>query len=67
MPHVESQAIRIIEYDALSLRLVVTFTSGGTYRYEGVPRHVYEAFIASESHGRYFHECIRDRYPFRRL
>ncbi len=66
MPYVESEAISIIEYDELSRGLVVTFTSGETYRYKDVPRQVYQAFIAAVSHGRYFHEHIRDRYPFQR-
>lgn len=67
MPHVESEAIRIIEYDEISRGLVVTFVSGGTYSYDRVPRQVYQQFIAAESHGRYFYEHIRDRYPYRRL
>jgi hypothetical protein len=67
MPFVESEATSVIDYDELSRGLVVTFTSGGRYRYENVPPSVYKDFIAAESHGRYFHEFIRDRYRYHRL
>ncbi len=67
VPYVESEAISVIDYNELSRGLVVTFTSGGTYRYENVPPSVYKDFSAAGSHGRYFHEFIRDRYAFRRL
>jgi hypothetical protein len=67
MPYVESDAIRIVTYDEIVFELDVTFASGKTYRYSGVPRHVYNELIAAESHGRYFHKYIRDRYRCRRL
>jgi hypothetical protein len=67
MPYVESDAIRIVTYDEIAFELDVTFASGKTYRYSGVPRHVYKELIAAESHGRYFNTYIRDRYRYRRI
>src|SRR5437763_1848972 len=63
---VESQAIDEITYDAAASIMFVRFAHGGWYTYFDVPGAVYEAFVAAESHGRFFHEHIRDRYKFRR-
>ena len=66
MAQVVSEAIDEIEYDAGTSRLLVRFAHGGWYQYFGVPQQVYEDFIAADSHGRFFHEQIRDRFPFGR-
>jgi hypothetical protein len=63
MPHVTSEAIAQIEYDAASRTLFVRFTSGEWYGYAGVPASVHRAFVAAESHGRFFHDHILGRYP----
>ena len=46
--------------------MFVRFAHGGWYTYFEVPGDIHEAFVAAESHGRFFHEHIRDRYKFRR-
>jgi len=46
--------------------MFVRFAHGDWYTYFAVPASIYEAFIAAESRGRFFHEQIRDRYPYRR-
>jgi KTSC domain len=66
MVQVESEAIEEITYDPVRSMLFVRFRHGDWYSYSGVPTRIYEAFLAAESHGRFFHEKIRDRYPFRR-
>lgn len=66
MVQVESEAIAEIDYDANTSRMFVRFAEGLWYTYFAVPRRVYEAFVAAESHGRFFQEQIRDRYPYRR-
>lgn len=38
---------------------------GGTYCYYNVPESVYKEFQAAPSKGKYFHECIKDEYPYR--
>jgi hypothetical protein len=66
MVQVESQAIDEIGYDAGRSLMFVRFAHGGWYSYFDVPAPIYEAFVAAESHGRFFHERIRDRFPYRR-
>jgi KTSC domain len=65
MPTVVSSAIARIEYDGLSHELQITFVTGNTYVYEGVPHAVYERFLEAESKGSFFNATIRDDYPFR--
>jgi hypothetical protein len=62
-----SSLIQRAVYDASQQTLAVTFTSGRTYLYLGVPAEVYSEFAAAESRGRYFNWRIRDRYAFREL
>lgn len=62
MPVVSSSAIRQIEFDELTHRLYVTFTSGSIYTYYGVPRNVYERFMRAPSKGTFFNDYIKDRY-----
>ena len=62
MAKVESSAIREIGMPRDG-ELVVTFTSGRTYLYEGVSRQTYDAFLAAESKGAYFNGAIRDAFP----
>jgi hypothetical protein len=66
MVHVESEAIEEIGYQPAGATLFVRFAHGGWYTYFGVPRKVYRDFLAADSHGRFFHEHVRDRYPYRR-
>jgi hypothetical protein len=62
MPTVGSSAIREIEFDELTHRLYVTFTSGKTYTYYRVPRSVYQRFVHAASKGMFFNDYIKDRY-----
>jgi lysyl-tRNA synthetase class 2 len=64
---VESAAIHAIDYDRARRRLQLTFASGERYVYRGVPGEVHRAFVEAESKGRFFHERIRNRYPYARL
>jgi KTSC domain len=66
MVQVESEAIDEISYDVERSTLFVRFAHGGWYSYFAVPKRAYEDFVGADSHGRFFHEHIRDRYPFRR-
>ena len=66
MAQIESEAIDEIRYDADRALLFVRFAHGGWYGYSDVPKQIYDAFIAAESHGRFFHQHVRDRYEYRR-
>jgi hypothetical protein len=49
---VESSIIYAMGYDEQTKTLEVIFTSGGIYRYFGVPKDMYESLLAAESkHG----------------
>jgi hypothetical protein len=66
MVQVESEAIAEIDYDVATSRMFVRFTEGNWYTYFAVPARTYESFVTAASHGRFFHDLVRDRYPFRR-
>lgn len=59
---VSSSNIRSIGYDEGAQVLEVEFKSGGVYRYSGVPKAVYERFMAAPSKGRFFDSFVKDRY-----
>lgn len=47
--------------------LEVAFHDGGMYQYSGVPESVYRDFLSAYSKGSYFHDHIKDRYPYREV
>jgi len=65
MVHVTSSAIDDVAYDAPARALTIRFHHGGLYTYLDVPPRVARDLLAAPSHGRYFHDHIRDRYAFR--
>ena len=66
MVRVDSEAIREIDYDAPTATLFVRFADGDWYRYSDVGAETHQAFLAADSHGRFFHDHIRDRYKYRK-
>ena len=64
---VDSAAIQTIDYDTDRAKLFVRFTSGERYVYVGVPPEVCRSFLDADSKGHFFHEEIRDQYPYNRL
>ena len=59
---VSSKNIRSIGYDEGSQTLEVEFTSGGIYDYAGVPKKLYQHFMAAPSKGSFFDSSIKDKY-----
>ena len=47
--------------------LEVEFTSGGVYQYQGVPKDVYDGFMAAASKGKYLASSIKGAYPFTKV
>lgn len=47
--------------------LEVEFHDSGVYQYSGVPEAVYHAFLNAYSKGGYFHDHVKDRYPYREV
>ena len=64
MKPVESRDIALVGYDKDAKLLEIAFRDGGVYHYEEVPEHVYEEFLNAESHGLYFRDHIKTKYPF---
>jgi len=64
---VESTDLSAIEFDDWSGMLTIEFHSGGVYEYFNVPRSEYLGLLNASSHGRYFHACIKNHYPYRRI
>jgi hypothetical protein len=64
---VQSSNLRSVSYDPTSQTLEIEFHSGGIYQYSGVPAHVHGGLITASSKGSYFHQNIKDRYPYRKV
>ena len=62
MKPVSSSDIASIGYEGNTL--YISFHSGGTYWYRGVPESVYRALMSAPSHGKYFHAHIKNVYPY---
>jgi len=60
---VKSSNIRSVGYDPATSTLEVEFSSGGVYRYPQVPAEIHAAMIKAESVGKFFHACVRDKFP----
>jgi KTSC domain len=63
---VDSDALASVGYDASKSVLEIEFTSGGVYRYYGVPAAAHRRLMDAESHGRHFAAHVRDRYRYRK-
>lgn len=57
---VTSSNVKAIGYD--NGTLFVEFHGSGTYRYEKVPRELYDDFLAAESAGRFFAANVRGKF-----
>lgn len=64
---VQSSDIRSVGYEVESHTLEIEFVSGGLYQYYRVPKTVHDGLMAASSKGTYFHQFIKDCYPFKRL
>ena len=65
--HVRSTNISSVGYEIETQILELEFHSGGVYRYSGVPESIYRALMGAVSKGSYFHQNIKERYPFVRV
>jgi hypothetical protein len=61
-----STEIEWIGYEEKRKMLQVEFIEGGIYQYDQVPRFVYEEFLKADSHGRFFEEHVKGKYPYRK-
>jgi len=61
---VSSTDIRSIGYDPESKILEIEFHSGGIYQYFEVPPSVYSGLMSASSHGKYFHQHVKNIYRY---
>jgi hypothetical protein len=59
---VKSSNIEAIGYSKANESLVIRFRNKSEYLYPKVPKATYDAIMASESKGSFFHTEIRQRY-----
>lgn len=64
---VSSSNISSIGYDPVSQILEIEFNDGSVYQYDGVPSGEYDGIMHADSHGQYFHQHIKDVYPYRKV
>ena len=64
---VSSSNLTSVGYDPTSQTLEVEFQHGSIYQYFGVPTHVFHELLNATSKGSYFHQAIRDVYPYSRV
>ncbi len=61
---VQSSDINSIGYDNENSVLEIEFLSGGIYQYSNVPINIYNDIMNALSHGKYFHQNIKDSFNF---
>jgi hypothetical protein len=61
---VDSTCVSSIGYSAIEQALEIEFRSGLVYRYQTVPEHVHENFIAADSKGAHFNRFIKGRFAY---
>jgi hypothetical protein len=64
---VQSSSIRSLAYESARQWMEIEFSSGHIYRYYEVPAEVFSEFLQATSYGSYFHQHIRDVYPYDQL
>jgi len=64
---VSSSNISSIGYDPVSQTLEIEFNDGSVYQYDSVPSGEYDGIMHAGSHGQYFHQHIKDVYPYRKV
>lgn len=63
----DSTFIDRIRHDDEAETLAIRFRNAREYRYDHVPRAIYDALARAPSAGTFFNERIKGRYPCRRL
>ena len=61
---VRSSNIHSVGYEVETQILELEFHSGGVYQYSGVSEVIYRGLMRATSRGSYFHQNIKDQYPF---
>ncbi|TKK23427.1 KTSC domain-containing protein [Enterobacter cancerogenus] len=65
--HVSSSNLQSVGYDPSNKVLEIAFHNGGVYQYSGVPAAVHQGLLNAGSKGQYFHQHIKNVYPYRKV
>ncbi len=60
-----SSVIARVAYDEEARALSIWFRETGRYIYSNVPKAMYDALRKAPSAGRFYNECIKQRFPCR--
>jgi hypothetical protein len=64
---VQSSNLLSVGYDRLNRVMEIEFNSGHVYQYFNVPEEIYIGLLNASSHGKYFHQHIRNAYQYRQV
>lgn len=64
---VASSNLASVGYDTATQTLEIEFLSGWVYQYYNVPENLYEQLMRAGSKGRFFHQYIRNAFPYSRI
>lgn len=64
---VNSSNLYSVGYEPEMSVLEIEFRGGRIYQYSNVPAQVYKGLMNAGSHGQYFHQRIKEVYPYRRI
>jgi len=62
MTHLNSEAIKSVDYDPTRLHLYIWFPNHGPYTYYGVPERIYQRLVNAASPGTFYNEVIKNNY-----
>ncbi|WP_017214298.1 KTSC domain-containing protein [Leptospira noguchii] len=65
--YVSSSDLRSVGYDPYTSTLEIEFKGSEVYQYAGVPQSVYQSLLSAGSHGKFFHQNIKDRFSYRKV
>jgi hypothetical protein len=64
---ITSTSLKAASYDTLKENMRVTFTTGKSYEYQGVPSTTFTKFRLAKSQGKFLNENIVNQYKTRRV
>lgn len=64
---VTSSCLSKVGYSWLLRVLVLTFTSGATYKYFNVPHDIYKQLLKADSKGKFFRANVLNKYEYKRI
>ena len=64
---VASTNLMSVGYDEETETLEVEFLNGRIYQYYGVPNNLHDQLMQAPSKGQFFHNHVRNSYPFSRV